>query len=53
MGASKANTPKLLVKNMVCQRCILTVENIFNELRIPFSKVELGEVYLAQKINDS
>jgi AraC-like DNA-binding protein len=53
MATSKANTTKLFVKNMVCQRCILTVENIFNELGIPFSKVELGEVSLAQKINDS
>jgi len=37
---------KLLIKNMVCQRCILTVENILKELDIPFSKVVLGEVDL-------
>ena len=29
---------------MVCPRCILTVENIFEELHIPIKKIELGEV---------
>ena len=28
----------------------MTVENIFNELGIPFRKIELGEVHLAQKL---
>ena len=37
---------KLLIKNMVCQRCILTVENILKELDIPFTRVVLGEVDL-------
>jgi len=37
---------KLLIKNMVCQRCILTVENIFRNLEIPFVNVSLGEVEL-------
>jgi len=31
---------------MVCQRCVLTVKNILNELNIPFNKVDLGEVEL-------
>ena len=48
----KTNTPKLLIKNMVCQRCIMTVENILNELNIPFNKVELGEVSLSKKLTD-
>jgi len=39
----------LFIKNMVCDRCILTVENIFKELNIPFHKVSLGEVNLAEK----
>src|SRR5688572_12223838 len=47
--ATKPN--KLLIKNMVCQRCIMTVENIFNKLKIPYNKVELGEVDLPGKIN--
>lgn len=40
---------KLLIKNMVCQRCILTVETILKDQDIPFSKVVLGEVEL---VND-
>jgi AraC family transcriptional regulator len=46
----KATTPKLLIKNMVCQRCVMTVESILNDLDIPFGKVELGEVYLPEKL---
>ena len=42
---------KLLIKNMVCQRCILTVETILNNLEIPFSKVVLGEVDLVGALN--
>ena len=49
----KPSTPKLLIKNMVCQRCIMTVEHIFNELNISFTKVDLGEVYLQQKLTDA
>jgi AraC family transcriptional regulator len=44
---------KLLIKNMVCQRCVLTVENIFNDLKIPFHKISLGEVDLAEKLADN
>ena len=44
---------KLLIKNMVCQRCVLTVENIFADLKIPFHKVSLGEVDLEEKLADS
>ena len=35
---------KLLIKNMVCPRCISTVESIFAALYIPVSSVTLGEV---------
>jgi AraC family transcriptional regulator len=42
---------KLLIKNMVCQRCVLTVETILKELDIPYSKVVLGEVDLAGVLN--
>src|ERR1044072_4582962 len=44
---------KLFIKNMVCQRCILTVENIFNDLKIPFHKISLGEVDLKRQLSDS
>jgi AraC family transcriptional regulator len=36
----------LFVKNMVCRRCILTVENILTALSIPFHKVLAGEIHL-------
>lgn len=36
----------LFIKNMVCQRCILTVERMLNELEIPFQEVTLGELLL-------
>ena len=44
---------KLLIKNMVCQRCILTVEDILNDLKIPYHQVALGEVDLAEKLSDN
>ena len=44
---------KLLIKNMVCQRCILTVEDILNDLKIPYHRVALGEVDLAEKLSDN
>lgn len=49
----KTNTPRLLIKNMVCQRCIMSVENILHETGIAFSKVELGEVYLHHPLTDA
>jgi len=41
----------LFIKNMVCNRCILTVENILNQNHIPFAKVSLGEVELERKLS--
>ena len=41
---------KLLIKNMVCQRCVLTVENILSERQVPFQKVSLGEATLSRKL---
>ena len=40
----------LLVKNMVCHRCVLAVEDILNHTSIPFSKVLFGEIYLTGEI---
>ena len=37
---------------MVCQRCVMSVENILNESNIAFNKVELGEVYLQEKLSE-
>jgi hypothetical protein len=38
---------------MVCERCIVIVENIFSKLRIPFDKVSLGEVELEKKLTET
>lgn len=35
---------KLLVKNMVCPRCVASVEKVFEDLSIPVKQVALGEV---------
>jgi AraC family transcriptional regulator len=43
------NIHKLLIKNMVCQRCIMTVESVLNSLNMPFTKISLGEVELPAK----
>ncbi len=40
-----------MVKNMVCQRCVMTVENILKKEQIPFSKVSLGEVELTRELS--
>ncbi|RYE13043.1 MAG: AraC family transcriptional regulator [Sphingobacteriales bacterium] len=36
----------LHVRNMVCPRCIMAVENILQKLAVPFTKVKMGEVLL-------
>jgi len=43
----------LLVKNMVCDRCIHTVETILNKSSIEFQKVLLGEIYLSEKLSET
>ena len=48
-----SNPQKLLIKNMVCPRCISTVENIFDSIGIPVEHVALGEVVPASKISAS
>lgn len=40
---------ELLIKNMVCQRCIRSVEQVLEQLQIPFAEVCLGEVKLLQQ----
>jgi AraC family transcriptional regulator len=47
-----AKPDHLFIKNMVCNRCILAVQNILGKNHIPFSKVSLGEVELKRKLNE-
>lgn len=42
---------KLYIKNMVCPRCIMAVENILNHLNISALDIRLGEVVLKEDIN--
>ena len=42
----------LFIRNMVCNRCILTVENILRQHQIPYTKVLLGEVALERKLSE-
>ena len=43
----------LFVKNMVCNRCIMAIEEILKSLNIPFSKVKLGEIDTERSINET
>lgn len=45
------NIPKLYIKDMVCQRCVITVEFILQNAGIPFHKVSLGEVEVARVLS--
>jgi len=40
----------LYINNMVCDRCIMTVEQLLNINKISFSKVELNKAHLKQDI---
>jgi hypothetical protein len=42
---------KILVKNMVCQRCVLSIEEILKKAAIPFHKVPLGEIHLTNELS--
>ena len=44
---------KLYIKNMVCPRCVSTVEEIFRKQDIEISTIELGKVSTPIKINES
>lgn len=46
------SAPSLLIRNMVCHRCILTVEQIFQQLNIPVSGVQLGVVSLCKPLSE-
>lgn len=42
------DTYKLHIKNMVCPRCIMAVQDILSRLHIPYIEVRLGEVVLKE-----
>ena len=42
----------LLVRNMVCNRCVMAVERMLDQLNISFAHVQLGEVHLNEKLTD-
>ncbi|HRI26239.1 MAG TPA: AraC family transcriptional regulator [Ferruginibacter sp.] len=39
----------LFVKNMVCDRCVMTVKQSLAAVPLPFDKVELGEIHLPEQ----
>src|ERR1700675_4883699 len=40
----------VLIKNIVCNRCILAVENILTQELIPFQKVSFGEIHFMEEL---
>jgi len=46
------NPTILLVKNMVCHRCVLAVEQILQSEAIPFQKVLFGEIHLQDELQE-
>lgn len=42
----------LFVKNMVCHRCTLAVEDILRSADIPFNKVITGEIHIPDALSD-
>lgn len=41
---------KLVIKNMVCPRCVASVEQILSQLDIPFQSVSMGEVVVSKSL---
>lgn len=39
---------KLYIKGMVCQRCIMAVQQVMDELGVPINTLQLGELTLSQ-----
>ena len=44
---------KIIVQNMVCPRCIESIEGTLNKLKIDFDSISIGEVELSEKINNN
>lgn len=43
---------RIHIKNMVCNRCISAVKNLFIELKIAFEEVVLGEATLSNQLDE-
>lgn len=41
---------KIYVKNMVCDRCVIVVKHVLENLQIPYQKVLLGEIITQKQI---
>ncbi len=51
---TKNTTPKkLYIKNMVCNRCIMAVEQVLNDNNIPFNTISLGQAILSKNITET
>ena len=46
----KINMTTLFIKNMVCNRCIMVVQNELDKLGLNVKKIKLGEVILDKEI---
>ena len=44
---------KLSIKNMVCPRCIISVQEIFDELNFKVTDIQLGEVSIPSEITNT
>ena len=44
---------KISIKNMVCDRCISAVQNVFGDLQIEISRIDLGEVETLQVLEQN
>ncbi len=42
---------ELHIKNMVCPRCMESVEGILKEMKLPFESIKLGEVVLKDELD--
>lgn len=42
----------ILVKNMVCQRCVMAVESILEAGQLSFQKVTFGEIHFADALSE-
>ncbi|MPT34665.1 MAG: AraC family transcriptional regulator, partial [Flavobacterium sp.] len=43
---------KIAVKNMVCQRCVLAVTQILDQMELPYQQVTMGEVILSDSVSE-
>ena len=42
---------QVLIKNMVCHRCVMAVEAILKKIKIPFDNVLIGEIHSHHPLN--